>query len=165
MPTVCASQVGRGHGRLDGDFACFEYEFRDIKASGRRQDIEGGISSCWRLMSLYTGNTCKLSLVEFEHEPPTEDTAPYRRVFNAPTVFGERSNCLNFRSDQLRIKSRSSDHALYLILKEHIQNGNDDANNIRTFTQRVQSELTLDALSKAAIALRLKLIFLSLIIL
>ena len=133
---------------IDDDFALFEYERRDTKARGRRQDVEGALSYLWHLMSLYSGNTCKLSLVEFEHEPPTEDASPYRRVFKAPTVFGEQSNRLHFRSDQLRIKSRSSDHDLYLILKEHIQNETDDANSIRTFTQIVQSELTLDALGK-----------------
>lgn len=133
---------------IDGDFAFLGYELLNKQSSGRRQEIESGLSFFWHLMSLYSGNSCKLSMVEFEHEAPTEGTIPYRKVFDAPVLFGEHFNRLHFRTSQLAIKSINSDRELYLILKEHIKDQILNASKIRTFAQKVQSELTLDALAK-----------------
>lgn len=144
---------------IDGEYAFVHYEILDNRITNRRQDSEYSLGYVWQLMSLFSGNACKLTMVEFEHEHPEASEGPYRRVFGAPALFRRPFNRLHFRTDLLTTRSRSGDPHLLPILEAQVQETVARAERIESFADQVHSQLTPDTLgagSRArAIAARL----------
>jgi len=99
-------------------------------------------------MQLFSGNSCRLTMVEFEHDCPPGGEGPYRRVFGAPVVFRRRANRLHIRTEQLSIASRSADPYLFPILEAHIQQLIARSGEIDSFADQVKSKLTHEALGQ-----------------
>ena len=151
-----SSQIHLG---VDGEYAFIHYEILDSRISRRRQDSEYSLGYIWQLMRLFSGNTCKLTMVEFEHEHSADSEGPHRRVFGAPVLFRRPFNRLHFRTEQLGMLSRSGDPHLFPILEAQVQDIVARAEQIESFSDQVRTQLTPDALgagSRArAIAARL----------
>jgi len=137
----------RFHLGVEGEYAYVDYGILDDKISARRQDSEYSIGSTWNLIKQFTGNTCQLTMVEFEHEKPPNTEALFRRVFDAPVLFRRRANRLHFRSQYLKLLSRSGDPFLFPILEAHILSSIDQNISGQSFVDQVRSQLTHDALA------------------
>lgn len=133
---------------VDGEYAYLDYGVLDHRITSRRQDSEYSIGYVWRLMQIFSANTIRLTMVEFEHQRQDEDDAPFRRFFGAPTLFGRRANRLHFRAEALKTPSRSGDPHLYPILEEHMQNLVARAERIDSFSAQVRSRLSHEALGR-----------------
>ena len=132
--------------QVDGEYAFVDYRILDDTIAERRQDSEYSIGSTWNLIKQFTGNACRLTMVEFEHEKPADTEALFRHVFGAPVLFRRRANRLHFRSEFLQSPSRSGDPFLYPILEEHIQSSISKHDRNQTFVDLVREQLTHDAL-------------------
>lgn len=133
---------------LDGEYAFVHYEILDDRITHRRQDSEYSIGYVWHLMQLLSANSCRLTMVEFEHERPEDGEGPYRRIFDAPTLFRRPFNRLHFRVEQLDTRSRTGDPNLYPILEAQIRDVVARAQEITSFVQQVRAQLTPDALAE-----------------
>ncbi len=131
---------------IDGEYAYVHYEILDNRIRSRRQDSEYSLGYVWQLMKLFSTNSCKLTMVEFEHDKADAGEASYRRVFDAPTLFKRRFNRLHFRAEQLRMHSRSGDPHLYPILEAQVQDVVARAGRIESFVDQIYAQLTPDAL-------------------
>lgn len=145
-------QALQEHSRLaieiDAEYAHIDYGILDDRITRRRQDSEYSIGHTWRLMQLYSDNTCQLTMVEFEHDQPPGGDGPYRRVFGAPVLFRRRANRLHLRTKQLNTPSRSGDPNLFPILEAHIQELISRSSRIESFADQVRSQLTHEALGR-----------------
>ena len=133
---------------IDDEYAHIDYGILDDRITQRRQDSEYSIGHTWHLMQLYSANSCRLTMVEFEHDRPPGGEGPYRRVFGAPVLFRRRANRLHFRAEQLGFRSRSGDPNLFPILEAHIQELIARSLRIETFADQVRSQLTHEAISR-----------------
>ena len=131
---------------VDGEYAFIHYEILDDRIVDRRQDSEYSIGFVWHLLSLFSGNSCKLTMVEFEHDRPASSDGPYRHVFGAPVLFRRRANRIHFRAEQLQIASRAGDPNLYPILEEQVRGAIEQADSISSFGDQVRAKLTPEAL-------------------
>jgi AraC-like DNA-binding protein len=138
-----SSQIYLG---LDGDYAFIHYEILDGRITHRRQDSEYSLGYIWHLVSLFSGNSVKLTMVEFEHDRPAGIDEPYRRIFGVPTLFGRRFNRLHFRSEQLALGSQSGDPHLFPILEAQLRHEVANSTQVTTFCEQVQRQLTPDKL-------------------
>ena len=138
----------RFHLGVEGEYAYVDYGILDDKIADRRQDSEYSIGSTWNLIKQFTGNSCQLTMVEFEHEKPPNTEAVFRRVFGAPVLFRRRANRLHFRTEHLESPSRSGDPFLYPILEAHILSSIDENKRDPSFIEQVKSQLTHDALAE-----------------
>jgi len=133
---------------VDGEYAFVHYEILDDRIRQRRQDSEYSLGYSWHLMKLLSAGTCQLTMVEFEHERPDYGEGPYRRVFDAPTLFRRRFNRLHFRTKHLDKVSKTGDPNLYPILEAQIRDVVARAREISSFSDQVRSQLTPDALAE-----------------
>ena len=134
---------------IDGEYAYYQYGILDNRITHRRQDAEYSFGYTWQLMQQFSGNACRLTMVEFEHERPEDaGEGPYRRIFGAPVIFRRRSNRLHFRTEQLSTPSRSGDPHLYPILEAQIREMVSRMARIESFADQVTSRLTQDALAR-----------------
>ena len=131
---------------IDGGFAHVHYEVLDTRITRRRQDSECSLGSVWHLMNLFSGGSCRLTMVEFEHERPEHNDAAYQRVFSAPTLFGRRFNRLHFRAEHLATQSYSGDPNLFPILEQQVQDVVSSMASIESFAGQVRARLTPYAL-------------------
>lgn len=136
----------------DGEFASYEYRVDDNRIVHRRQDNECSLGHCWRLMQLFSGKSSHLVLVEFEHDRPGDDNRPYDRVFNAPVIFGQSSNRLHFRTDDLSICSSFGDHHLAPILEDQLKKSAVIAADIQSFSDQVTSIIMTHGLQQGMVA-------------
>jgi AraC-like DNA-binding protein len=125
--------------KRDGKFASLEYKMDDNRILHRRQDNECSLGHCWRLIQLLSGNSSSLVLVEFEHDRIGNDNRPYERVFNAPVIFGQSSNRLHFRSDDLSICSSLGDQHLANILEHQLEKTAVEDPGVELFSDQVRS--------------------------
>lgn len=132
--------------QVDGEYAFVDYRILDDTIAYRRQDCEYSVGSTWNLIKQFTGNACRLTMVEFEHDKPPGTEALFRHVFGAPVLFRRRANRLHFRTEYLRAPSRSGDPFLFPILEEHIQSSISKFDRSQTFVDLVREQLTHDAL-------------------
>jgi len=135
---------------IDGEYAFVDYRILDDRIIHRRQDSEYSIGYTWRLMQLFSKNTCQLTMVEFEHDRPAGSEGPIKRIFGAPVLFRRRANRLHFRTDQLMTPSHSADPLLFPILEAHILESIRALATDETFTDQVNSQLTHLALEQGA---------------
>lgn len=133
---------------VDGEYACVDYGILDNRITHRRQDSEYSLGYVWHLMQMCTDGEIGLTMVEFEHDRPEDAEGPYRRVFGAPVLFRRRANRLHFRADHLLKPSRSSDPNLFPILEAQMQALVARTQEIASFTDQVQSQLTSEALAQ-----------------
>ena len=133
---------------FDEEYAHIDYGILDDRITNRRQDSEYSLGHTWHLMQLFTDSSCKLTMVEFEHERPPGGEGPYRRIFNAPVLFRRRANRLHMRRDELSRPSRSGDPNLYPILEAHVQELIARSNQVETFADQVRSQLTHEAIGR-----------------
>lgn len=138
--------------KRDGQFASLEYKVDDNRIVHRRQDNECSIGHCWRLMKLFTGNSSSLVLVEFEHDRPGDNSRAYERVFNAPVIFGQSSNRLHFRSDDLNICSSLGDQHLADILQHQLEKSAVEATDVELFSNQVRSIIMSHGLQQGVVA-------------
>ena len=131
---------------IDEEYTYVHYEVLDSRIVERRQDSEYSIGFIWHLMRLFSGNTCKLTMVEFEHDRPAAGDGPYRSIFGAPVLFRRPANRLHFRTEQLPIESHVGDPHLYPILEEQVRGAMDQADSIASFQDQVRATLTPEAL-------------------
>lgn len=131
---------------LDEEYTYVHYGILDSRIVKRRQDSEYSVGFIWHLMRIFSADTCKLTMVEFEHDRPSDGDGPYRSVFNAPVLFRRPANRLHFRTDQLPIESRVGDPHLYPILEEQVHGAMAQADSISTFSDQVRALLTPEAL-------------------
>ncbi|MEM7502812.1 MAG: AraC family transcriptional regulator ligand-binding domain-containing protein [Pseudomonadota bacterium] len=131
---------------IDEEYTYVHYEILDSRIVHRRQDSEYSIGFIWHLMRLFSGNTCKLTMVEFEHDRPAEGDGPYRSIFGAPVLFRRPANRLHFRTEQLPIESHVGDPHLYPILEEQVHGAMDQADRISSFQDQVRATLTPESL-------------------
>ncbi len=145
-------QALQEHSRLyieiDQEYAHIDYGILDDRITHRRQDSEYSLGHTWRLMQLFSTNTCRLTMVEFEHDRPEGGEGPYRRIFGAPVLFRRRANRLHLRADQLSIPSKSGDPNLFPILEAHLQELIARSNQIESFADQVRSQLTHEAIGR-----------------
>lgn len=132
----------------DGEFASYEYRVDDNRITHRRQDSECSLGHCWKLMKLFSGNTCRLALVEFEHDRPNDDNKQCERTFNAPVLFGQSSNRLHFRTDALSICSSFGDHHLAPILEEQLEKSAPRDADVQSFSSQVTSTIAAYGLQR-----------------
>jgi AraC-like DNA-binding protein len=133
---------------IEDEYAHVDYAILDDRISRRRQDNEYSIGFLWRLIKLYSKSSCRLTMVEFEHDKPTGGDAIYRRIFGAPVLFRRRSNRLHMRSEQLAYVSSTADPHLFPILEEHIQRIAAGTGKADSFADKVKAQLTHEALSR-----------------
>ena len=133
---------------FDEEYAHIDYGILDDRITNRRQDSEYSLGHTWHLMQLFSGNACRLTMVEFEHDRPAGGDSPYRRIFGAPVLFRRRANRLHMRREQLRYPSRSGDPNLYPILEAHVQELIARSRRIETFADQVRAQLTHEAISR-----------------
>jgi len=133
---------------IEGEYAYVDYGILDDRILHRRHDSEYSIGSTWNLIKQFTGNACQLTMVEFEHDKPSQADGPFRRVFGTPVLFRRRANRLHFRSDLLQSPSRSGDPFLFPILEAHIQSSIADINKGESFAGEVRTMLSHEALGK-----------------
>ncbi len=131
---------------IEGEYAYVDYAILDDGILNRRHDTEYSIGSTWNLIKQFTGDACQLTMVEFEHDKPSQADGPFRRIFGAPVLFRRRANRLHFRSSLLESTSRSGDPFLYPILEAHIQSSIADLNKVESFVDQVRMQLSHDAL-------------------
>ncbi len=131
---------------LDGEYAYVHYEILDNRIRTRRQDSEYSMGYVWHLMKLFSANSCKLTMVEFEHDRSQACDASYHRIFHAPTLFQRRFNRMHFRADQLSMEPQSGDPHLYPILEAQVRDVVDRAETSGSFADQVHTQLTPDAL-------------------
>ena len=132
---------------IDGEYAFLHYGVLDQRITHRRHDSEYSIGYVWRLMQIFSANAIRLTMVEFEHDRPKKGDGPFRRFFGAPVLFGRRANRLHFRTEALKMPSRSGDPHLFPILEAHMQDLVARAERIETFSDQVRSQLTHAALA------------------
>ena len=133
---------------VEDEYAFVDYAILDDRITRRRQDSEYSIGFLWRLIQLYSNNSCQLTMVEFEHDKPRTGDGIYRRIFGAPVLFRRRSNRLHMRSEQLGYVSASADPYLFPILEEHIQRVIARSGDATSFTDQVKAQLTHETLSR-----------------
>ncbi len=133
---------------IDGEYTFVHYGILDNRITTRRQDSEYSIALTWKIIQKYTAYTCRLTMVEFEHDRPGESDGPYRRIFGAPVLFRRRDNRLHFRTEHLRSKSRAGDPNLYPILETYVQELIARMSHIESFTDQVNSHLTHDSIGR-----------------
>ena len=136
------------HLGIDGEYAYIDYAILDDRITQRRQDSEYSIGYVWRLIQIFSANAIQLTMVEFEHDRVHDAEGPYRRFFGAPVLFGRRANRLHFRTEVLATPSRSGDPHLFPILEAHMRDLVARAERIESFSDKVRSKLTHDALSQ-----------------
>ena len=133
---------------IDEEYAHIDYGILDDRITVRRQDSEYSLGHTWRLMQLFTGNKCQLTMVEFEHDRPGVSEGAYRRVFGAPVLFRRRANRLHLRTSQLKASSPASDPNLFPILEAHVQELIARSSEIETFADQVRSQLSHEAIGR-----------------
>ena len=133
---------------IDDEYAHIDYGILDDRITQRRQDNEYSLGHTWHLMQLFTGRTCRLTMVEFEHDRPPGGDSPYRRIFGAPVLFRRRANRLHLRTDQLAARSKSADPNLYPILEAHVQALIARSSGVVTFADQVRAQLTHEAIGR-----------------
>lgn len=146
---LAVQEGSRFYLEVDGEYAFVDYSVLDNRISRRRQDSEYSLGYTWRLMQLFSANSCRLTMVEFEHEQHSRTDGPFRRVFHAPVLFRRRANRLHFRSELLKTPSRSGDPFLFPILEAHIQASIAEVARIESFADQVRAQLTHEALAQA----------------
>jgi len=133
---------------IDQEYAFVDYGILDNRITQRRQDSEYSLGYTWRLMQLFSGNACQLTMVEFEHDRPPGADGPYRRIFGAPVLFRRRANRLHMRTGELHTMSRSADPYLFPILEAHVQQMMARPGDVDSFADQVRSQLTHEALGR-----------------
>jgi AraC-like DNA-binding protein len=133
---------------IDDEYAHVDYGILDDRITQRRQDNEYSLGHTWHLMQLFTGRTCQLTMVEFEHDRPPGGEGPYRRIFGAPVLFRRRANRLHLRTDELAARSKSADPNLYPILEAHVQELISQSSQVVTFADQVRAQLTHEAIGR-----------------
>lgn len=146
---LAVQEGSRFYLEVDGEYAFVDYSVLDNRISRRRQDSEYSLGYTWRLMQLFSANSCRLTMVEFEHEQYKKADAPFRRVFHAPVLFRRRANRLHFRTDLLQTRSRSGDPFLFPILEAHVQASIAEVARIESFADQVRAQLTHEALAQS----------------
>jgi AraC-like DNA-binding protein len=145
-------QALQEHSRLyveiEDEYAFIDYGILDDRITHRRQDSEYSLGHTWHLMQLFTGHTCQLTMVEFEHDRPPGGDGPYRRIFGPPVLFRRRANRLHLRTSELKKPSRSGDPNLFPILEAHIQELIARSSQIESFADQVRSQLTHEAIGR-----------------
>ena len=131
---------------IDEEYAYIHYEILDKRVVERRQDSEYSLGYIWHLMCLFSANTCRLTMVEFEHERPADGDGPYRSIFGAPVLFRRPANRLHFRTEHLRILPHAGDPNLYPILEEQVRGSIERADSITSFREQVRARITPQAL-------------------
>ena len=133
---------------IDDEYAHVDYGILDDRIISRRQDSEYSLGHTWHMMQLFTGQQCRLTMVEFEHDRPGSAEGPYRRIFGAPVLFRRRANRLHLRTSQLQAHSRASDPNLFPILEAHVQEIIARSSQIETFADQVRSRLSHEAIGR-----------------
>ena len=133
---------------IDEEYAHVDYGILDDRITHRRQDNEYSLGHTWHLMQLFTGHSCRLTMVEFEHDRPPGGDGPYRRIFGAPVLFRRRANRLHLRTDELSARSKSADPNLYPILEAHVQELISRSSQVVTFADQVRAQLTHEAIGR-----------------
>lgn len=131
---------------VDEEYAYVHYEIFDTRVVERRQDSEYSLGYIWHLIGLFSANSCKLTMVEFEHDRPPDGDGPYRSIFGAPVLFRRPANRLHFRTEHLRILPHAGDPNLYPILEEQVRGAIAQADSITSFPEQVRARLTPEAL-------------------
>lgn len=104
---------------VEDGYAKLSYRVLDETVGERRQDCEYSQGFNWRLIQLFSDRKVPLVRVDFEHERKG-DIAHYRRIFQAPVLFGQSNNTLYLRRDQLQSSSSVLDPNLLPILEAHV---------------------------------------------
>lgn len=133
---------------VDREYACVHYEILDNRITERRHDTEYSLGYVWHLMQICSPDKIQLTMVEFEHDRPSDVDGPYRRLFGAPVLFRRRANRLHFRTEQLRKPSRSGDPILFPILEAQMQELASRNKEILSFSDQVQSCLSSENLAQ-----------------
>ena len=124
------------------DFVQVRYGIDDESISPRGQDSEYSIGLMWHYMRLLSKNQCRLTQVTFEHDRPFGSDTIYRRVFDAPVIFGQRINELTLPVSEMRHWYEGLDPHLIPILEDHISSTIRSTENPGTFRDVVARELT-----------------------
>ena len=136
--------------RYVDDYVQVRYRIIDETISPRVQDSEYSLGLIWRYMRLLSKSQCQLAQVAFEHEKPGDGDNIYKRVFNAPVLFGQSDNALTFHVDEARRWYEGSDQHLIPILEEHISSTMKQAYMPRSFRDVVSQALTDSVLQQGA---------------
>jgi AraC-like DNA-binding protein len=133
-----------------GGLVRIRYEIQDETIAPRRQDSEYSTGITWRYIKLLTRNQCRLTQVNFEHECPPAPTSIYRRIFEAPVIFGQDTNELVLPIEDYVRCHEGLDPHLFPILQDHVARSLTQSGPPRTFTEAVDALITEEALSKGA---------------
>jgi len=136
--------------RYVDDFVEVRYRIVDDSIAPRRQDSEYSIGLIWRYMKLLSKSRCRLSQVSFEHEQPPGLRSEYRRIFNAPVLFGQNSNALTMPLHEIRQWHEGLDSHLIPILEDHIASTLEQVKIPATFAESVSQLLTESVLQQGA---------------
>ena len=134
---------------IDEEYAYVHYEIFDKRVIERRQDSEYSLGFIWHLINLFSANTCKLTMVEFEHDRPADGDGPYRSIFGAPVLFRRPANRLHFRTEHLQILPHAGDPNLYPILEEQVRGAIEQVDSITSFRDQIRAKLTPEALGSS----------------
>ena len=128
--------------RVGDGFARVRYRVIDESIAPRRQDSEYSAAITWRYMRILCNDRCRLNQVRFEHDPPAGETSIYRRVFNAPVLFGQSSNELIVPLDDYRRLHPGLDPHLLPILEDHVANTLPRSGSPETFARTVEESIS-----------------------
>lgn len=104
---------------MDSRYAMISYRVAQENLANCRQDNEYSLAFMWRLAKLFTGNTCPLVQVDFEHAKP-DDVRYHRRVFGAPVLFSQPNNNLYLPVSAMQMSAAVLDSRLHPILQTRL---------------------------------------------
>ena len=127
---------------INDDYVQLGYRILDDQVAEVRQDSEFTLGFDWWLIRSFSGGTCPLLRVDFQHDAPKRPRTIYRRVFDAPVLFRQSTNALHFPSSALATRPRNMDPHLFPILEAHVRDTLARRNQVETFSDRVEACLT-----------------------
>ncbi|MEM7707993.1 MAG: AraC family transcriptional regulator [Pseudomonadota bacterium] len=130
-------------------YALVSYRVAHNNLAECRQDNEYSLAFMWRLIQLYTGSSCPLVQVDFEHAPP-QDIAVHKRLFKAPVLFNQPNNNIYLPLSAMKLTSAALDSNLFPILEAQLNESVAQQARAQRFSDQVIEVLSDDVLREGA---------------
>ncbi len=97
----------------------YVYELLDIPPENGRHDVEFTLAATLRVLKSYGGESWHPESVSFQHACAGKN-GTYENYFGCPVAFGQKENCLVFKSTLLGKRNPNASPELVRIIRQHI---------------------------------------------
>jgi AraC-like DNA-binding protein len=124
------------------DVIWLSYRILDERIRHRRQDAELSIGMFRNIFRRALGADWAPLEIRFEHEKP-ENFTEHEKIFNAPIMFGRRTNAFAFRRSDLAKKMPDQDPYLFAIIEGFLKSRSKLSTSIEDFATVVRNQIKL----------------------